>query len=122
MATMVRKQVYLEPRQEATLKQLARERGVTEAEIVRRAIDREVDVTSTRDGQSSPVTRTRQEDIQAFIHSLIAQGAVHSILDMKAWEREKAFIAERMAAGPTQDGRRWRREDAYEERLARYGR
>jgi len=122
MATMVRKQVYLEPRQEATLKQLARERGVTEAEIVRRAIDREVDVTSSQDGQPSPVTRPWQKDMQAFIHSLIVQGAVPSILDMEAWEREKAFIAERMTAGSTHDSRRWRREDAYEERLARYGR
>ena len=36
---MIRKQLYLEPRQQRLLKRLARERGVPEAEIVRRALD-----------------------------------------------------------------------------------
>ena len=39
--------------------------------------------------------------------------------DLKAWEREKAFIAKCMAKGPTPGGRRWERADAYEERLNR---
>jgi len=38
---MVRKQVYIHQRQEATLKRLARQRGLSEAEIIRQAIDRE---------------------------------------------------------------------------------
>ena len=38
MATKVRKQVYVEPEQEALLKRLSRELGVTEAELVRRAL------------------------------------------------------------------------------------
>ncbi len=92
MVQMIRKQVYIEPRQEAILKRLARMWGVTEAEIVRRAIDDEEGVTS------SPIR------------------------DLAAWEREKAFIAEWMAAGPLPGERRWRREDAYQERLDRYGR
>ena len=37
---MVRKQVYIEERQEALLKQRARALGVTEAELIRRGIDR----------------------------------------------------------------------------------
>jgi len=39
MVRMVRKQIYIEPRQEALLKRLARETEMTEAELVRRAID-----------------------------------------------------------------------------------
>jgi hypothetical protein len=37
---MIRKQVYIEKRHEQRLKRLARERGVTEAQIMREAIDR----------------------------------------------------------------------------------
>jgi len=36
---MIRKQVYLEERQDARLKQLARLRGVSEAEVIREALD-----------------------------------------------------------------------------------
>ena len=92
MAQMIRKQVYIEPRHEAILKRLARALGVTEAEIIRRAID-------------------NQESAAPSV-----------IYDLTAWEQEKAFIAEWVAAGPLAGGRRWRREDAYEERLSRYGR
>ena len=37
---MVRKQVYIEARQERQLKRRAREAGVTEAELIRQGIDR----------------------------------------------------------------------------------
>src|SRR5258707_12147176 len=37
---MIRKQVYIEPRHERMLKRRARQRGVTEAEIIREALDR----------------------------------------------------------------------------------
>jgi len=92
MSRMVRKQIYIESRQETTLKRQAKALGVTEAEVIRRAIDRQM--IAVRLGSK----------------------------DKKAWEREKAFIAKRMAKGPAAGGRQWRREDAYEERLMRYGR
>jgi hypothetical protein len=92
MAQMIRKQVYIEPRQDAVLKRLAQTLGLTEAEIIRRAIDRQTAAVPT------------------------------GVRDLAAWEREKSFIAERMAAGPVSSTRRWRREEIYEERLARYGR
>ncbi len=38
---MVRKQIYIHRRQQNLLRQLARQRGTSEAEIIRRAIDRE---------------------------------------------------------------------------------
>jgi Arc/MetJ-type ribon-helix-helix transcriptional regulator len=37
--TMIRKQVYLERAQDAKLKRLARERGCTESELIREAVD-----------------------------------------------------------------------------------
>lgn len=39
MTTTIRKQVYLESRQNAQIKRLAEERGATEAEIIRTAVD-----------------------------------------------------------------------------------
>ena len=38
---MVRKQIYIHRRQQNLMRQLARQRGMSEAEIIRRAIDRE---------------------------------------------------------------------------------
>ena len=92
MPRMIRKQIYIESRQDDSLKKQAHDLGVTEAEVIRRAIDRQM--TSIR----------------------------LSIRDVKAWEREKAFIAKRMAKGQVSSRRQWKREDAYEERLMRYGR
>jgi hypothetical protein len=92
MPRMIRKQVYIESRQGTTLKRQARALGITEAEVIRRAID--CQMTSVR----------------------------LSIRDLKAWKRERAFITKRMAKGHAPGGRRWKREDAYEERLMRYGR
>jgi hypothetical protein len=42
MATqLMRKQIYIHKRQQILLKRLAKERGISEAEIIRQAIDRE---------------------------------------------------------------------------------
>jgi len=96
MPRMVWKQVYIESHQETTLKNTlkkqAKSLGITEAEVNRRTIDR-------------PMISIRL--------------GAH---DKKAWEREKAFITRRIAKGPISGGRQWKREDAYEERLMRYGR
>jgi hypothetical protein len=92
MAQMIRKQVYIEPRQDASLKRLARMLDMTEAEIVRQALDRQ------------------------------AAALQPGMRDLEAWEREKAFIAGRMASGLVTTSRRWQREEVYEERLSRYGR
>ncbi len=92
MGQMVRKQVYIEPAQEASLKKQAKKLGITEAEIIRRAIDRQMVLL------------------------------IPALRDLSAWEREKEFIAERMAGKPLPGGRKFKREEAYEERLKRYGR
>lgn len=42
MAQMVRKQIYIQRRQQAILRRLARARGVSEAELIRQAIDHHV--------------------------------------------------------------------------------
>ena len=93
MSVMVRKQVYIEPRQEELLKQWAAETGMTQAEIIRQAIDRWEESEAQR--------RSAQE----------------------AWQRARAFIEELRAQGPVPgQGRTWTREEIYEERLSRCGR
>jgi hypothetical protein len=92
MAQMIRKQVYIEPLQNVNLKKQAKKLGITEAEIVRRAIDRQM--------------------------VLLVPG----LRDPSAWQREKAFIAQRIAGKPLSGGRKFRREEAYEDRLKGHGR
>ncbi len=87
MARMVRKQIYLEPHQEQRLKTLSRLLQVSEAELIRRALDLYLFDTL--------MTRSR----------------------LAIWEQEKAFIQEWMAQGPVPGGRTWTREELYEERL-----
>ncbi len=89
MARLVRKQVYIEQRQEELLKRQARELGVSEAELIRRGIDL---LASTE-----PSLTAKQQD----------------------WEEEKAFIQERIRMEVPQTGRAWTRDELYEERLQR---
>ncbi|MFN2110737.1 MAG: hypothetical protein ACK2UI_13855 [Anaerolineae bacterium] len=91
MTTMIRKQVYLEPRQDAEVKQLAAERKTTEAEVIREAID-------TLLGEVARQRRAQQ-----------------------AWEEALAFMEARYAQGPVSAERTWTRDELYEERLDRYG-
>jgi len=82
---MVRKQVYIEPRQDELLKRIASATGATEAEIIREAIDQYA---------AQALTRARRLD---------------------AWKRERAFIQDLIDQGPTEGGgRTWRREDLYD--------
>jgi 5-formyltetrahydrofolate cyclo-ligase len=41
---MVRKQIYLPKQQNQTLKRLAKQRGISEAEVIRQALDREAEL------------------------------------------------------------------------------
>ena len=84
MATMVRKQVYIEQRQDRKLKVLARAMGCTEAEIIRKALDVEVDKLQSDQDR------------------------------LAAWREERAFIEELMKKGPMKGGRPWTREELYD--------
>jgi hypothetical protein len=89
---MIRKQIYIEPRQEHTLKRQAKELQISEAELVRRAID-QIGRTTT---------------------------LVSSDLRLRAWEEAKALMEERMKMVVPQTGRSWTRDELYDERLERY--
>jgi len=81
MMTKIRKQIYIEAYQDALLKRLASEMQMTEAEIIRQAIDRHA----------------------RFLRS--------SKQDLSVWEKEKAFITRLIQQGPVPGGRTWKREE-----------
>jgi hypothetical protein len=94
MTTMVRKQVYLEARQDALLKALARRLGVTEAELIRRSLDRALAGLPVTAGGSRP----------------------------GAWQEARAYCLEWATGRAHRPTRRWTRDELYEERLASHGR
>lgn len=93
MSEMIRKQFYIHKRHQILLKKLARAKGVSEAEIIRQAIEHEAAGTER---QSIAPDRTAWEEILSVV------------------ETRKALDIEAM---PYQ----WKRQDAYQEREGRYG-
>lgn len=89
---MVRKQIYIQKRQEALLKRLSQARGLSEAEIIRQAIEREV-------------------------AGIPAQPAA---TDRSAWQELVAFVEARQAARKSGEAYRWNREEIYAERESRW--
>src|SRR5438309_10145624 len=90
-ARMIRKQIYIEPRQETVLKEKAERWQMSEAEIIRHAIDQLE--------QAPPPHEVR----------------------MRAWAKLKAFADERGRMDVPPEPRSWTRDELYEERLAKWG-
>ncbi|BAZ28773.1 hypothetical protein NIES4074_12070 [Cylindrospermum sp. NIES-4074] len=84
MSTKIRKQIYIQPRQEHLLKAIAQQTGISEAEIIRQAIDLHLgEITA-------PQT------------------------DISLWEAEREFIEQIKTRPTQPGGRDWQREDLYE--------
>ena len=92
MSEMIRKQMYIQKRQGRLLKQLSRARGVSEAEIIRQAIERETA------GERCPLPAP----------------------DPEAWQEILRFVEDRKAPGSRGRPYRWTRQDAYREREKRF--
>ena len=90
---MVRKQLYLEPRQNELLKRRARERGVTEAHVLRDAIE---GPGYAARGSRAPADPEAGQALLAAIRSLTS----------------------RRAAGRSR--RTWTRDSLYEDRIGRW--
>jgi hypothetical protein len=88
MSEMVRKQFYIHERQQEQLKRLSQARRVSEAEIIRQAIEREAAAVAS--GPAPP--------------------------DRAVWEQIKRFVEMRKALGPGCEPYQWNRQHAYEER------
>jgi Arc/MetJ-type ribon-helix-helix transcriptional regulator len=83
VADMVRKQIYLERRQDRELKRLARRTQKTESELIRAGLDALLEEQQAR--------RRRKAAMKRFL----------------------GCIDERMAKGPLPGKREWKREDIY---------
>jgi hypothetical protein len=86
MAQMIRKQVYLEPRQDRMVKRRARQRGVTEAEIIREALDEAERAPAKLATNVSDPAAGRKAF--AFMRSLAERGQRAS---RRTWNRESLY-------------------------------
>lgn len=84
MSSKIRKQIYIEPRQEHLLKAIAQQAGVSEAEVIRSCID-------------------------LYLSEITAPQ-----IDIAAWEAEKEFIEKIKTRPVQVVGRDWQREELYE--------
>jgi hypothetical protein len=78
---LVRKQIYIYKRQQVLLKQLAKDRGLSESEIIRQSLDRDVDKAVTRSLQGS---RDSWDETVAFMRSLADRWAQRIELEDKS--------------------------------------
>lgn len=83
---MVRKQIYIQKRQEVLLKRLAEMRGVSEAEIIRRAIEREFS------GETVPPLPDPMAAFQEFKKAALAQRNKKTPGDAYQWNREDLYV------------------------------
>lgn len=94
MKQMIRKQIYIQKSQEERLKRAAEARGVSEAEIIRRALDNE-----------------------------LKRAGYRLAYDQAAWDKLYEAMVEMDKLPPVpQKKRDWKREDLYEDRMKRYDR
>ncbi|MBI4674591.1 MAG: hypothetical protein HY741_23345 [Chloroflexi bacterium] len=93
VSQMVRKQIYISKRQHQLLKRIAHKRQVSEALLIREAIDQQLQ--SAEQGLST---------------------------DAEAWQRAFGLMKSLHAQGPLPNrSREWTRADLYAERINRYG-
>jgi hypothetical protein len=122
---MTRKQFYITEEQDATLKRLAEQSGMTEAELVRIALGHlSADVTYTVDAGETGTGRVRET---ALMHRYTTSRdetetlrAAQGLVENSVWQEEVAFMkslaASRSEGGTTE---RFDREEGYEERLSK---
>ncbi len=101
MSRMVRKQIYIEEEQDAALREVAEEYGVSQAELIRQAVEQKI---------------AGRRRVRVRYPEKIRKKALENL--KKFSEARKALKVETGA----QEGRGWTREEIYEERESRYER
>ena len=91
---MIRKQIYIARRQQLLLTQLTKARGLSESEVIRQAIE----------------------------HEAVGGYAQETEPDTSSLDRLIEFALNRRELDNYDEPLQWSREDAYSERLDRYGR
>lgn len=88
---VIRKQLYIEPHQEEALKRRSRELGLSEAELVRRALD------TALAGDPATLLHPRRTDAAARLVATLDAVARTGTIAPEAHDRE-ALYADRMSA------------------------
>ncbi len=102
MAKMVRKQIYIEKEQDEALREAAAAYGVSQAELIRQAIDRSL--VGRRKVRVRYPDKMRRKAFEEFVRFSEARRALYG------------------SEESPQNGRGWTREEIYEERESRYDR
>jgi hypothetical protein len=82
---MVRKQIYIRKRQEALLRRLAQARGLSEAEIIRQAIDREIA------GEPAQPAFSSLSAIDDFTRLALSKRSPGTRAEPYRWNREEIY-------------------------------
>jgi hypothetical protein len=82
--TMIRKQLYIDPHQDAALKRKARELGLSEAELVRRALDAVLTETTS-------AMPARPSILQALLEDAQALSVTHPATEGYVFKRDDAY-------------------------------
>jgi hypothetical protein len=120
---MVRKQVYITPEQERKLKECSKRLGVTEADLIRRAVDL-LDVNQPSrwdlDLALDLIEKLTRRQVPGGTTLPWSRAEIYKgyprPLNKQAWLEELAFIEERARLLPSGGSTvKWRREDSYDE-------
>ena len=84
MSQMLRKQIYIPERQQTQLKRLSKQRGVSEAEIIRQAIEREMLFTASR-----PLSGDHSS-LEEFIRFGLSRHATQDTTE-RTWTRDELY-------------------------------
>jgi predicted DNA-binding protein len=90
MTTMVRKQVYLRPGQDVRIKDLARARGTTEANIIREAVDMLLAETARRQRADVAWAEARVLMERRASYGIDAEGRREAQAD-RGWSRDELY-------------------------------
>jgi len=85
VSQMVRKQIYIQKRQDALLKRLSRARGESQAEIIRQAIEREIA------GVPAEPVSGHLSAIDDFIRLALSKRSQGAETEPYRWNREEIY-------------------------------
>lgn len=83
---MIRKQLYLEEAQDKALKRRAKELGVSEAEVVRQALD-----AALSNDTVSPIRKRNKEILQAFFREADELAKTHAFPEGYRFDRQALY-------------------------------
>lgn len=89
MARMIRKQIVIDAEREQLLARLAKERGVSQSEIIRMAIDEMIDAAESREADEK-----RREEAHQWLMAYFEEGeslGLHDENGKRTWTRKSLY-------------------------------